>query len=208
MKKISVFLMIFLCTIFVSTYAEPIKYNVSGGLDTEGYSLSGYVYLDDQMHGTGEPGGSLSYSIGEFQISSNAGSAYGDSGILFFFVYPIGQEYPYDQVCVSSGIADFDLDYSGNIVGKQNYDAWNNGQNGVVFYDDGIPLSMREDYFVLPEEIRILSLPYVSYNGYWGPNGDTLILSKSAQPVPEPSSILLLGASIVGLAGLRRKLRS
>ena len=183
--------------------ASLVKYNITGGVDTAGYSFSGFVFIEsDPIVTEREPGAfsSLSYEIGPFLFESEGGISMGNSGSLEWF-YNSSNELFVTQ----AGTPTFYIDTIINFVEKDNLTTWMTRMMGIRF--PGVETSL-EAYTHLPEIIVICTELMLGFDEkqYWGPSGAARIeLSRAEYPVPEPNTILLFGTGIAGLAFVGRK---
>ena len=196
---------ILLCSLYLlccPNYATAtlVKYNITGGVDTAGYSFSGFVFIEsDPIVTEMEPNdiSYLRYEIGPFLFKSEGGISQGNSGSLRW-MYNILNGW----IGPGNGGAQFHIDTIVNFVKRENRYIWSNGMTGVFF--TGVEASL-EAYSLLPEQIVINSYMFWDEEKYWGPSCAAKIELSRAPPVPEPSTILLFGTSIAGLAFVGRR---
>ncbi len=188
------------------SHASVIRYDITGGGDTEGYSFTGYVDIDSVWYYNGEPYGNLEepgrrlyYNISEYLFATEAGNCYGYTGYL-------GLEH-----VSGASTAHFDHSNIENYVGKDNFQYWYNGSTGVWF--DQVNNDYRDwvQYTFLPEIIYIcpdlMRSAFDVTGEYWGPATggiENLIrLTRSFQPVPEPSTLFLIVTGMILLFRMR-----
>lgn len=209
-------IILYIAVLYVIAWGSPaystlIKYDVSGGQDILGYNLSGYVNIEsDPFISTSGESGYILFKIDNYEFLSCTGRAYGESGSLRFFTYFPGDGGVWaPEVSASFGNAVFSPAESVNYVGMLNPTAFVNLDGGVIF--EGATLTV-EEYSILPQEISlhgVFGWPYGSYWGeYWGFSDSEIILTKSTtQPVPEPTTILLMGSGLIVLMGFSKKFK-
>jgi len=195
-RKLSMFLGAIFWVVFFSGYASavPIRYDVVGGVDNYGNDFSGYVDIEDEVIILAEDG--IAYDIAEFKFTSEAGVFIGHSGRLTLLAGP-----ELEFISTSVGTASFSDGDTG----------WNNNMCGVWFdvpfeqspleWPGFVPI---EQYMTLPQDIAIY-WPNL-WPQEWGPLG-MLYLSRSAQPVHEPATMLLVSSGLLSLAVFRGKIR-
>jgi PEP-CTERM motif len=98
-----------------------------------------------------------------------------------------------DTIPDGTTVHTFDAMFGSNDLLSLNYDATTPGTTGYTEYS----------YMVAGGGSTDLLFSFRNDDNYWSFDD----VSVSAVPTPEPSSLMLLGSALVGLAGLRRRVR-
>lgn len=190
MKIIKSILLGFVLMHFVSTYAYslPVGYTLSGYIvDAEGIekNVSGLMIFDDDFT-IGETGGSF-FNITQFSLITEDFAYEGDSGALWF---------SNSDLSAPPG-----ADLMWGLTGQINNDRHNwVGEEFHFCNSDGSAYETLVEYKQLAPIIELLG---PTYRG--GPYANTGRIIATANPVPEPATILLLFSGFMGIAALKRK---
>jgi len=171
-------------------------FNVGGsGATITGLDFGAWLFVGDTLESA------------EVSITSqeNGGTSYFDGTVNFTQSGCVGNQYGYN-VCTESGT------FAGPNLAAGSY--WLNMQNAVV--NTGDPVYWDENSGVgcggggcpsQASENSVGTIPGEAFTVLGTPNGSTTTTTTTTGTVPEPSSIMLFGSGILGLAGLlRRKL--
>jgi hypothetical protein len=80
----------------------------------------------------------------------------------------------------------------------------NNGGLYTITYPDTVSLSLTFDSFILSDNTTVVPMNKIPDGAIFGAGANTLTFN----PVPIPSTVLLLGAGLMGLVGIRRRVKS
>lgn len=181
-----------LCFIVSNAWALPVKYNLLYGLDNYGDVVNGYVMIDEV------PSGCISYSILEFSFYNENGRFEGNRGQFNFWNLP-----PSSNDYIST--TDADASFTGN-----NGSIWTNDATGIWWLDNegNVLDGLITTYSSLSNYIKFCtaSMGYGSdWSFYNGDEGYALLQRQPSQPVPEPSTMILLVSGLLSALFLRKK---
>lgn len=174
--------------------ASSIKYEITGGVDPYGNDLSGYICIEDTVNVLGE--WSLRYDIVDFLFESDTFSHSGNNGSLR----------------MNGDIIELFAGFGMAILTDDDGTSWNNTGTGVFFIHENNPPRWSDEswnfveyYSCLPEYISIEASSSIWWGlGGMGVSNNIISLNMVPEPVPEPSTILLLLFGLVGFLGKRK----
>jgi PEP-CTERM motif len=199
-----------LCLVALPAVAQTVYDNGPINGTTDGWTInSGFVVSDTFTTGGGNvtglafgawvfPGDILESAEVEISSSEFGGTVYSDQVVNFSQSGCSGNQYGFN-VCTESGTL-------GSAVNLAAGTYWLNLDNAVV--NDGDPIYWDENSGPSSaSENSVGTIPSESFTVLGGTSTTTTTTTSTTGTVPEPSSIMLFGSGILGLAGvLRRKL--
>ncbi len=175
------------------SHATIIQYDAVNLVDNLGNPASGKVRIDANVQNLGV--GEMEFSIVDFNFASAGGSNSGTGFIRLYGGQTPGTINPGDSISV----------FNGDITWSYNFGVW--------FCDDSSNAldPTDQNYSILQPYILICAdtADIPSWSVYTSDHvGNYIVLKEEvAQPVPEPASLLLVGAGLIGIAGFRKKLK-
>lgn len=211
MKKFLFFALIHfsLCLSQATTsFALPLLYSAAGAIhdkQQQALPISGWVLFDDQLRdwNTGAPVtlhnylgiSNYRYAITDYQLSVGGNTFSGKQGSLYM---PLGQ-------------AIFNQWDTGDLMwflegAAATWSQWT-GEHFFFFNADGTAKDPSQ-YCNLADLIQLCAFDYMFNDPIlpsYDPSFNLWLTRQAVAPIPEPSTLVLFGASLLGLLALRRK---